>query len=259
MVRKVVFAHLRTKACVDLAARRNETFGGLEGINDRAHRRLLKTCDHWEQTLLMKLWTGSILTRAKAAKLGEHDPSCGCGCLEQTLYHVLWECPEVEPPHEDLVHCKSLPTSQSVAHILPKGATNSEERIWRSSCKRAIAIIKMLPTKPKTAAQDNRVPRLETRGHEVSVMGEASYAFCTKCFISRRIRDMKWIWAKPCLQEAATPSYIGSCSERMGHDAVLEAATWKGSALRPRWKCKKCLASVWATATFKDFCPGAEA
>ena len=121
-----------------------------------------------------------MLTRAKSGKLHDTNPSCSCGCPEQTLFHVLWECPDTDPPHEDLVHYKCLAPFQSVAHLLPKCATNVEVNIWKRSCKRAITIIKMLSVKPSMDSQEDQPPRHDTRGHDLSTMGEATYGYCTK-------------------------------------------------------------------------------
>ena len=206
LARKILMAHIKKEDLCSLARRRPNSFGGLSTCNDRMHKKLLKESSPWDQCLLMKLWTGAVLTREKSARMREVEPSCSCGCPEQTLFHVLWECPDSPPVPDELEARKILPPSLSLAHVLPQGATKAEVLTWKTSCRRAIGIIKMLPLKKHDEPGAQRQGRAtDTKGHVITLMADSMYAFCARCYISRRVRDMKWIWLKPCMAEEEVP------------------------------------------------------
>ena len=74
-----------------------------------------------DQSVLVKLWTGSTMTRAKHAKMGEGDGVLDRG-EPQDVYHLLWSCPLCEPPPIQIAYMRDLHSCRSVAHIRPQGA-----------------------------------------------------------------------------------------------------------------------------------------
>ena len=256
VARKALLAHIRSEEFMALDKRRPGTYGGLGECNVKAHKKLLKDLSSLDQCLVMKLWSGSLLTKSKSAKLGWGTPECTCGCAEQSLQHVLWECVDSPAISEDFLHWKHLPPAQSIAHILPKGATTKEVHAWKSSCRRALTIFKALSARqPNDKRGPNRERDLDMRGHVISLMADSTYVFCAKCFISRRMRDMKWVWTRPCMALQQTPRHIGARVVLLGHDALLEEGAWKGASFRPRWRCQACQECIWATSTYKNLCP----
>ena len=96
----------------------------------------------------------------------------------------------------------------------------------------------------------------DQRGHDVTVNPTGSYAFCKKCFVTRRIRDKKWLWVKRCKYEDGVPRSLGERWQSQGHEVVLEMTKWKILAERPGLLCVLCEMRVWATAGFKRPCEG---
>ena len=136
-VKRDLLLHLRNKAASALAERRPLTFGGLGLVHRVAHMTLLKELPHYEASLMMRIWTGAVLTREKTGRMGlREDDHCECGA--QTLWHSLWECelqPMVPP---DLVAFARLPPARSVACLLPFPASHEECVTWRKAlCTRA--------------------------------------------------------------------------------------------------------------------------
>ena len=258
ITKKIIVAHLKETAYREVRERRPWLYEGLANPNEKAHRKLLCSLHSLDQNLLVKIWTGSIMTRAKANQMDRGDAECRCGHDRQTLAHLLWSCPCFPPPN-DLLHLSLLPAFRSVAHILPRDATPGDVRDWKASCKRAIAIFKTLD-KPRNATGEE-VPTivLEARGHCLRVLKNGTYVFCGKCFISRRMRDYKWIFLRDCAFVDRTATSLGARETCEGHQAVLDILTWKNSAQRPAWRCERCDITWWATARPKRFCPEADA
>ena len=63
---------------------------------------------------------------------------------------------------------------------------------------------------------------IDHKGHDVSVNPAGSYAFCKKCYVTRRIREKKWIWIKPCKRGEQIPRSLGERWMDQGHEVVLE-------------------------------------
>ena len=162
---------LKTREFVALARRRPNTFDGLMTCSERHHRKFLATLPAYEQGVVMKLWTGSVMTRAKNAVVSGADPLCDCGEV-QNLYHLLWDCPLVSPPSSEIAHFRDLPTAQSVAHKLPKHVDSRDVKAWRLSCLRAVQIVSKREKKDCDGQSRVRACR-DRRGHDVAaqVMG----------------------------------------------------------------------------------------
>ena len=127
LVKKIMLSHLKQEEWRSLRERRPDTYGGLTTCHIKAHRALLRTMDSWDQTLLVRIWTGSVMTRTKSALIGKGtDQSCPCGFECQTLRHALWECPFTEAIGDQMEFWSLLPPAQSISHLLPHPASNKE-------------------------------------------------------------------------------------------------------------------------------------
>ena len=175
--------------------------------------------------------------------------SCQCGCAEQTVWHLLWECPCYPPPLVTLEYRKHLPRFESVAHLLPEKAERADISLWRQSCHRAIKILSGNPILEPRVVRD-----ADAKGHVVGVNLTGTYAYCRKCYITRRIRDKKWIWTRECRAREGQPRTLGETWEWEGHDVTLTMARWRVMAERPAMTRAKCHLQVWATAGFKEPC-----
>ena len=191
VARKVLMAHIKEGQAKKLAERRPFVFGGLTGWNHKQHCRFLMASTPYHRMILLRLWSGAAMTQHKRQQLYAESPKCECGCEEQTLWHLFWNCPCYPPPPIALEFRKHLPRSQSVAHLLPMHADKTEIALWRQSCRRAVDILSREPSKTDTEERS-----VDTKGHEVGVNLTGTYAYCRKCYITRRIRDKKWIWTK---------------------------------------------------------------
>ena len=192
VLRKVLTLHLKMESARRLAERRPLLLGGLEGWNHKQHNKLLLSVSPYQRMVLMKLWTGTSMCQHKRSQIYGEDPTCPCGAPDQSIRHLLWECPCSPPPSISIEYRRHLPCSQSVAHLLPPFATPDEVRAWKESCMRAVSILSRNPMARVM------VPSLiEQKGHDVSVNPAGSYAFCKKCFVTRRIRDKNGSGSSP--------------------------------------------------------------
>ena len=253
IARKVIMTHIKGHQARKLAERRPLIFGGLEGWNHRQHNRFLLVVTPYQRMVLLKLWTGAAMTQHKRQQIYGESPTCECGCEEQTLWRLFWECPRYPPPPVPLEYRRHLPRAQSVAHLLPMHADKTEISRWRQSCHRAIDILSRNPKPQVGVARE-----VDVKGHEVGVNDTGTYAYCRKCYITRRIRDKKWIWTKDCKAVDAEPRTIGEIWEENGHSIRLDMARWKVTAERPALSCSRCHTQVWATAGFKNPCPASD-
>ena len=183
VVRKVLMRHLKREQARRLADRRPLLYAGLEGWNHKQHNRLLMSVSPYERKVLLKLWSGAAMCQHKRGQVYGESTVCACGCEDQTLRHLLWECPCVPPPPPSIEFRRHLPNSQSVAHLLPLMAERADITAWKQSCVRAVRVLAMNPN-AKSAVQ----VQVDTKGHDVAINDTGSYAFCRKCFVTRRIK-----------------------------------------------------------------------
>ena len=169
----------------------------------------------------------------------------------RTIQHLLWTCALIPPPPPHLEH-RRLPPAQSVALLLPPCADLHEIRLWKESCLRAV---KMLASPASNLPLPQNIP-VDMKGHALGVSHDGAYAFCRKCFVTRRARDRKWIWVKPCAKENMEPRALGEVWRELGHEVVLDMTRWKLTAQRPKMKCTRCKQEVWATAWWRHECQG---
>ena len=253
-VKKGVLSHLTSEALNKLAVRRPATFGGIGMVHRAQHMNLLRSLPNYEASLMMRVWTGSLLTRERAYRVGRGEHQlCTCG-VEQTVWHVLWECPDLPLVPPDLVPIARGPPSLSVALLLPFPSPSEAIALWKKACARARHIMSLVGAKEQQAERHGRREH-DANGHMVITDTTGRYAYCCRCFVSRRIRDKAWIFQVRCPREG--PGFVeGQELSLDGHDCVLKMARWKGSALRPSWVCKKCSRSAWATSGFRKACRG---
>ena len=252
IARKVLTKHLKDEQARRLSKRRPHLFGGLTTWNPKQHAKFVRSLPPLQASILLKLWTGSIMCKHKRQQLYGESPQCACGHADQTVQHLLWTCPLVPPPPPHLEHRRHLMPSQSVAHLLPEKADNTEVQLWRDSCQRAIKILAApLPNCPPPPRQP-----VDMKGHVVATNLDGTYSFCRKCFISRRARDTKWIWTKRCPREHDQPRSLGEIWESLGHDCGLQMARWKNTSQRPIIRCTRCQQQAWATCGLREECQG---
>ena len=249
ITRKVLVRHFKVELARSLSERRPLIFGGLQGWNHRQHNRILMRVTPYERMVLLRLWTGSTMCQHKRHQAYGESPKCQCGHEDQNVWHLLWECPCVPIPPISLDFRRHLPRAQSVAHLLPENADRHDVETWRDSCFRAIRILSRTPE-----VQVRKDIDVDTRGHDVGVNSDGTYAYCRKCYISRRVRDKKRIWVKDCKFVDRELRTIGESWEWNGHSITLKMARWKIMSERPAMVCARCGLQVWATAGYREHC-----
>ena len=252
--RKVLVGHLKSEQAKRLAMRRPTLFAGLVAWNHRHHSKLLSTLQPLQAMILFKLWTGSIMCKHKRQQLYGESAECACGHENQTVGHLLWTCALIPPPPPHLDYRRHLPPAQSIAHLLPPSVDLREVRLWKESCVRAVKVL----SAPVVSAPLPVIRDVDLKGHSLGVNHEGTYAFCRKCFVTRRARDRKWIWVKPCAKDGAEARALGEIWHELGHEVILEMARWKLTAQRPRMRCTRCMQEVWATKGWSQECLGSE-
>ena len=251
--------HLRSREFAALALRRPETFGGMTLLNARIMRKFARSLDNYSAMVLLKVWTGSTMVGARKQLITKEPHPCRCGEPNQSLRHLLWECPlHLVPPSSDLWEWAGQENFMSVSHLLATGMSNKLVAIWTRSCLRLVHLLSAYNRErrdPEAGIGGER----RANGHDVVLTADSTYAYCAKCKIARRVTQAKWIFCKPCRAVDEAPTYEGQEFSLMGHTGTMVMERWKVCGLRPKLRCKRCLSSVWATAGFSNRCPKEEA
>ena len=114
---------------------------------------------------------------------------CECGVCEQTLFHILYECPK-RPCHDlDLLSWKVKPLAYSHALLCPQPLEKPEVRLWRRVCSRALALLSNLQSTPIS---------MDWKGHIPVLDSTSQYCLCIRCFVVRKARDAKFLAVKEC-------------------------------------------------------------
>ena len=105
-----------------LEERRPSLFRGIGELNCKAHVTILKKHHSYHAATLVKIWTGSVMTRSHRATLDANvDPTCECGQGPQTLAHLLYHCPLQSPVNPEIFAWRLKPPSNSCALLATKG------------------------------------------------------------------------------------------------------------------------------------------
>ena len=173
------------------------------------------------------------------------------GNPSQTFAHLLWGCPLTPPPSPEIQHLADLPSAQSVAHLLPEGSDARDILIWKTSLTRAVRIMGMhdLTENLVHVRQD-----VDMKGHVFATSEDGSYVFCSRCFISRKSRDRKWILLHPCAYPDRPARNLWEEYTLDAHLVRLQMKRWRHFAWRPSLKCLYCEQEVWAKAGFPHAC-----
>ena len=118
---------------------------------------------------------------------------------------------------------------------------------WKRVCRRVIRAL------VKGVGETSLGVETDWKGLEIELEGTRRYAYCTRCHISRRARDAKYIAVRPCVMKVDR-TVEGDVNFIEGHHAKLIFHKWKTSSLRPRYWCLSCEETWWATAMPKGPC-----
>ena len=254
LCRVILVKHLKQIEFQKVARRRPNCFGGLSTVSEKTHRKYLATLPEYKQGVLIRVWTGSAMTKEKANRIGRGSAECECGAPSQTMHHLLWECPFSPPIPPSLAHVPALPPFRSSALLLPKGVDNRDIATWKSACARAYHILSQDRHRPSTPIDP--LPPRDLKGHSPCTSEDGLYVYCGRCFISRKSRDLMWLCTKPCPHAERNPIVIGEGLVVLKHRVTLIMKTWKTASQRPAWKCANCDLETWATSSIGNECPG---
>ena len=113
--------------CHKLAARRPRVHEGIDILQPKQHRRLLASMTTYAAMVMLRIWSGSALTRAHKHTIdATNDPACACGFPYQTIDHLLYHCPAVGLPDTPIRAWGEKPPAFSVALLCPPTLDNSE-------------------------------------------------------------------------------------------------------------------------------------
>ena len=231
-------------------------------------RKFMATLSSYDASVIAKIWSGSLLTRSHKHTINPSETSvCECGLANQDLTHLMWNCPLFSVGYlSNLAWWQTLCGAAANALILPRGESLAFRKDWRRACKWALVVAARAMKEYKhmhgehLEQSDSEQPYLE---HEVGTI-EANghflpplttpFAYCAKCYITRKMRDQHFIPIKPCLWSHNHPRLVGEYTVIQEHVVRIEMCAWKNGSLRPRMICQLCASEQWATASFKGPC-----
>ena len=77
--RKIVLKHIRMHVAKGLAERRPAYYDGLCGFNCKEHLKALAEVDSYTASCYLKILTGTVMTGARRAQMGNGTGECPCG------------------------------------------------------------------------------------------------------------------------------------------------------------------------------------
>ena len=250
MFRDALFKAYRLHTMSMLVERRPRVYGGLTDIHMKAHQKILKLLPSYESVVLVRIWSGCPMTKSHKFTLKEvESPMCECGEAAQDIPHLLFSCPLTRSDLPLSLSGLSLPPCASSALLFPSFLHLDLFALWVEVCRKAIAII---------SAKHVQNEHWDTKGHLVTLESTLQYAYCARCHITRRARDIKWIASQECSSPNACACTEGDYRFFDDHCVRLEMGTRKLGVLKPRYTCIKvgCGMRWWATGAPRGVCIG---
>ena len=228
----------RRHAAKELVTRRPYLYEGLVDWNFREHKRFVLTLDSHSASIICRVWTGCAMTASHAFTVGKADsPVCSCGQANETVSHLVFECPLQPACPIALAPWKERPSSQSGAFLCPMPRNRDDRDLWRMVCKRAISALSRLH--PHEA-------ELDWKGHIPLTDLRAEYVYCVRCLQCRKSKDAKHLAARECDGDLwGTPLSEGTYLKAANHVLRMNFRPWKRSARRPALQCVICDFWTW--------------
>ena len=224
----------------DVERRRPRLYAGIQPLDSAKMIKYLKSLLPYSASVMVKIWTGSIMTKAHRATIESSSPMCDCDMEPQTLDHLLYRCPLIDPPTPDILAWADRPPCESVALLCLAGLSDNDHGVWKHVCARAQRVTSKLVI---------RMENIDWKGHLVTVSSDGAYSYCGKCHVTRQSKDIRHIASRPCLKPDAHPVWEGEYMMCAPHLARLVFHPWKRSALRPRFACVRCDSGWWPSSS----------
>ena len=231
-----------------LERRRPSLYMGIQSISKKHHMKLLTKVGPYKASVLLRAWSGSAMTRAHRHTINRDiSPKCGCGYHTQTLSHLLYHCPLVPKPSFEISAWQHLPPACSASLLLLLTLPLHMTEVWRQVCMRAIDV---LSNQAVMQGEDH-----DWKGHTVHTSSDGCYAYCTRCMVTRKLRDAKFVSSKPCVGDIwGNMCCEGEYMVLQPHLVRMSFSVWKKDARRPKASCAKCGASWWPGSAIPRFC-----
>ena len=155
-IRKRVNGVLIEFHCRRLAEKRPRLYAGIQALQPKQHRKLLKGMTPYSAATLLRIWAGSVLTKAHKNTIdATQDPACGCGAESQTIDHLLYHFPMVEQP-DPPDNCLGREMPSRVSCFVVPTLDQSALAVWRKVCFRAVSVVSSAPAPS---------PKVDWKGH----------------------------------------------------------------------------------------------
>ena len=251
-VKPKLVAFLKRVCFKALEMRRPPVFAGLKrlGVDVIQHRRLIDSLSSFDAKVIMRVWGGVALTRAHRHHMDPSVcPECECGHASQDLHHLLFSCP-LRPCPPDLAPLSLCPPCVSSGLLCPPHWGCGFVRSWRDLCRRAVHVL--ASRELDVGAESEQGLGWDQKGHVIALSSDGSYAYCSKCYICRLVRDAKFIVTHGCkgleCAEVGTEKTLGP------HRVLVRMEKWKVSSMRPQMQCRLCEKVWWATSKTPTVC-----
>ena len=249
-IRFFVIAEFRAAMFRRVQERRPHVFDGLEKMNPKDYKHVLRAMSPYQASVMVRIWTGCAMTAAHGATCdSSRSAACPCGHERQAIAHIVYACCLSPPRPVGLELWSSLPPSSSIAFLCPTPCNSDVRAVWTEMCMYAVSAVSAMPSV---------APSFDWKGHLVGFDCSASFAFCRRCLVSRRAKDSRHIASRPCAGEVCG----NMCSEGdyiklHGHILRCELHRWKRDSRRPKLSCVLCEESFWPSSLPLSPCSGA--
>ena len=209
--------------------------------------KYLRSLNPYMQMVIARVWAGCPMTLAHRKTIDPSiDATCPCGGADQTIEHLLFSC-DLLPEVPGLDSLKDLSPSFTRALIFSKHLPREMVGIWRDACKKIIEALSFRALNmQEPESLEKRLWSHNSKGHLCVLDVTRTYAFCTLCFVSRRTRDIKYLYSRTCPNPENLPTMEGDYAIVERHVARLTMSQWRRSAFRPKFLCVLCGVSWWA-------------
>ena len=168
----------RRSLAIGLAKRRPKVFAGLEEWNPKEHRKFLNSLHPHAASVIFRVWTGCAMTSAHAYAIGKAEtPHCQCGHEQQTVKHLIFQCPLKGECPVEIQAWEQKDNCVSMACLCPPKADKENVALWRCLCTRAIQVLSALEKPTETMDWKGHLPFSDLSGRQV---------YCARCLITRR-------------------------------------------------------------------------
>ena len=209
-LRKKIAEGIRHTSFARLQERRPNRYGGITRVAWGRMHRPIAQLENYESTKLLRIWAGvPMVGQHKQTLHPDQVFPCPCGEPIQSLSHLMWNCPLLEGRPDHLAYWSLLSKAETTALIPEEGRDAGYHRDWETICRWGAKVLS-LPEKMKDSEKHLEPANRDLfpytyRGHLIERTVSGAYAYCTKCFVARKLRDHHFIGVRRCVAEDCLP------------------------------------------------------